>query len=166
VAKNQQAFENLREQFRHRRITKKYIALVWGDPADSGSISLVLAHDSADKSRMQVIEASGAERQRLKSWQALTRFRKLATSGEMSLLEIFMETGVTHQIRVHLAAIGHPIVGDSLYASERDPTELGRHFLHACRLEFSHPASRVPIGVGSPLPSELTSFLERMEIVA
>ena len=77
-----------------------------------------------------------------------------------------METGVMHQIRVHLAAIGHPIVGDSLYASERDPMELGRHFLHACRLEFAHPTNGVPIGVGSPLPSELTNFLERMAIVA
>ena len=166
VAKKQQAFENLREQFRQRRITKKYIALVWGDPADSGSISLVLAHDSADKSRMEVVEGSGTDRQRLRSWHAVTRFRKLVNSGEMSLLEILMETGVTHQIRVHLAAIGHPIVGDSLYASERNPTELGRHFLHACGLEFLHPSSGVPIGVDSPLPSELTKFLERMEIVA
>ena len=166
VAKNQPAFENLREQFRRRRIIKKYIALVWGNPADSGSISLVLAHDSTDKSRMQVVDAFRADRQRLRSWQALTRFRKLANSGEMSLLEIFMETGVTHQIRVHLAAIGHPIVGDSLYASQRRPTQLGRHFLHACHLELSHPASGVRIGVGSPMPSELTNFLERMEIVA
>jgi 23S rRNA pseudouridine1911/1915/1917 synthase len=166
VAKNQQAFENLREQFRRRRIAKKYIALVWGNPADSGSISLGLAHDSTDKRRMQVVKASGADRRRLRNWQALTRFRKLANSGEVSLLEIFMETGVMHQIRVHLAAIGHPIVGDSLYASERNPMELGRHFLHACRLEFSHPTNGVPIGVGSPLPSELTNFLERMEIVA
>jgi 23S rRNA pseudouridine1911/1915/1917 synthase len=166
VAKNQQAFENLREQFRRRRITKKYIALVWAEAADSGSISLVLAHSSTDKRRMKVVAASGANRQRLKSWHALTRFRTLANSGQMSLLEISMETGVTHQIRVHLAAIGHPIVGDSLYAPERDPTELRRHFLHACHLEFSHPTSGLPIGVGSPLPSELSNFLERMEIVA
>ena len=165
VAKNQQAFENLREQFRRRRITKKYIALVWGDAADSGSISLVLAHDSTDKSRMQVVAASGANRRRLRSWHALTRFRKLANSGPLSLLEISMETGVTHQIRVHLAAIGHPIVGDPLYASERDPTELGRHFLHACYLDFCHPASGSQMGVGSLLPSELSNFLERMEIV-
>jgi 23S rRNA pseudouridine1911/1915/1917 synthase len=166
VAKNQPAFENLREQFGRRRIAKKYFALVWGNPSDSGSISLALAHDSTDKSRMEVVAASGAHRHRLRSWHALTRFRKLANSGLMSLLEISIETGVTHQIRVHLAAIGHPIVGDSLYASERDPTELGRHFLHACRLEFFHPASGLRIDVGSPLPSELSNFLKRMEIVA
>jgi 23S rRNA pseudouridine1911/1915/1917 synthase len=166
VAKNQPAFENLREQFRRRRIAKKYFALVWGNPSDSGSISLALAHDSTDKSRMEVVAASGAHRHRLRSWHALTRFRKLANSGLMSLLEISIETGVTHQIRVHLAAIGHPIVGDSLYGSERDPTELGRHFLHACRLEFFHPASGLRIDVGSPLPSELSNFLKRMEIVA
>ena len=166
VAKNQQAFDDLREQFRRRQIIKKYIALVWDHPADSGSIRLRLAHDSTDKSRMQVIGPSGTNRQRLKSWHALTRFRKLANSGEMSLLEILMETGITHQIRAHLAAIGHPIVGDSLYASKRDPMALGRHFLHACGLEFSHPVSGVWVAVGSPLPTELTNFLKRMEIVA
>jgi 23S rRNA pseudouridine1911/1915/1917 synthase len=166
VAKNQPAFENLREQFRRRRITKKYTALVWGNPADSGSISLVLEHDSTDKSRMQVIDPSRTNQQRSKSWHALTRFRKLEKLGEMSLLEILMETGVTHQIRVHLAAIGHPIVGDSLYASKRDPMGLGRHFLHACGLEFSQPRSGVRVAVGSPLPAELTNFLKRMERVA
>jgi 23S rRNA pseudouridine1911/1915/1917 synthase len=166
MAKNQRAFDNLREQFRRRRITKKYIALVWGEAASSGTVNLGLAHDPTDKSRMQVVETSGSDRQRLRSWHALTRFRKLASSGEMSLLEVAMETGVTHQIRVHLAAIGHAIVGDSLYASENCPTDLGRHFLHASRLEFAHPANGKPTAVEAPLPYELSSFLKRMKMVA
>jgi 23S rRNA pseudouridine1911/1915/1917 synthase len=165
VAKNQPGFENLREQFRRRRITKKYLALVWGEAGSSGTISLELAHDPTDKSRMQVINQSGVDRQRLRGWHALTRFRKLASSGEMSLLEIVMETGVTHQIRVHLAAIGHPIVGDSLYAPESYRNELARHFLHASGLEFVHPASGEPIRVDSPLAAELSGFLKRKKIV-
>jgi 23S rRNA pseudouridine1911/1915/1917 synthase len=166
VAKNQPAFNHLREQFRRRRVTKKYIALVWGEAATSGSISLALAHDPSDKSRMQVVNEFGSDRQRPRSWRALTCFLKLANSGEMSLLEISMKTGVTHQIRVHLAAIGHAIVGDSLYGSENYRTIPERHFLHASQLEFAHPASGQSTVVESPLPTELNSFLERMKIVA
>jgi len=166
VGKNQTAFKHLREQFRCRRVIKKYIALVWGKAAPSGSISLALAHDPSDKSRMQVVNEFGSDRPRRRSWHALTRFRKLASSGDMSLLEVTMETGVTHQIRVHLAATGHPIFGDSLYASEHAPTDLGRHFLHASRLEFAHPENGRSMIVESPLPAELSSFLERMKIVA
>jgi 23S rRNA pseudouridine1911/1915/1917 synthase len=165
VAKNQPAFDNLREQFRRRRVIKKYIALVWGEAASSGSISSALAHDPSDKSRMQVVSEFGSDQPRLKSWHALTRFRKLASSGEMSLLEVAMETGVTHQIRVHLAASGHAIVGDSLYGSENYRTDLERYFLHAARLEFAHPANGISTVVESQLPMELSSFLKRMKIV-
>ncbi|HEX6176048.1 MAG TPA: RluA family pseudouridine synthase, partial [Candidatus Binatia bacterium] len=115
VAKNQPAFNNLREQLQRRRVTKKYIALVWGEVASSGSISLALAHDLTDRRRMQVVDDFGSNRRHLRSWHALTSFRKLASSAEMSLVEITMETGVTHQIRVHLAATGHAIVGDTSY---------------------------------------------------
>jgi 23S rRNA pseudouridine1911/1915/1917 synthase len=166
VAKNQAAFDNLREQFRRRRVIKKYIALVWGEVASSGSISLALAHDPTDRRRMQVVNDFGSNRRGLRSWHALTSFQKLASSGEMSLVEITMETGVTHQIRVHLAAIGHAIVGDSLYGSEKYPTDLGRHFLHASRLQFAHPASGQQAVVESPLPTELSSFLKGIRIVA
>ena len=165
VAKNQPAFDNLREQFRRRRVNKKYIALVWGEAAPSGSISLALVHDPTDKSRMQVINESGSNRPRLRSWHARTSFRKLASSNEMSLLEVEMQTGVTHQIRVHLAATGHAIVGDTRYGLVNYSTDLERHFLHASRLEFAHPASGKSIALDSPLPSELRSFLERMKIV-
>jgi len=165
VAKNQPAFDNLREQFRRRRVNKKYIALVWGEASSSGSISLALAHDPTDKSRMQVINESGLNQQRLRSWHARTCFRKLASSNEMSLLEVEMQSGVTHQIRVHLAATGHAIVGDTRYGFVSYSTDLGRHFLHASRLEFAHPANGKSTALDSPVPSELRSFLERMKIV-
>ena len=166
VAKNQPAFDNLREQFRRRRVIKKYIALVWGEVASSGSISLALAHDPTDRSRMQVVNDFGSNRRRVRSWHALTSFRKLASSREMSLVEITMETGVTHQIRVHLAAIGHAIVGDSRYGWDKYPTDLMRHFLHSSRLQFAHPASGQQTILESPLPTELGNFLERIKIVA
>ena len=165
VAKNQQAFGNLREQFQRRRITKQYIALVWGEIDSSGSIGLPLAHDPSDASRMQVVNEFGSNPPVPRSWHATTWFRKLATFGEMSLLEAAMRTGVMHQVRVHLAAMGHAIVGDSLYGSEKYRTDLERHFLHASRLEFSHPGNGNPMVVESPLPIELSSFLKRKEIV-
>jgi 23S rRNA pseudouridine1911/1915/1917 synthase len=164
--KNPPAFDNLREQFQRRRIIKKYIALVWGEVDSSGSISLALAHDPTNKSRMQVVNEFGSNPPVPRSWGAITWFRKLASFGQMSLLEAAMRTGVMHQVRVHLAAMGHAIVGDSLYGSEKYQTHLERHFLHASRLEFAHPANNKPMVVESPLPTELSSFLKRIEIVA
>jgi 23S rRNA-/tRNA-specific pseudouridylate synthase len=114
---------------------------------------------------MHVLNEFGSKRPRLRSWHARTSFRKLASSNEMSLLEVEMQTGVTHQIRVHLAATGHAIVGDTRYGFVSYSTDLGRHFLHASRLEFAHPASGKSIALDSPLPSELRSFLKRMKIV-
>jgi 23S rRNA-/tRNA-specific pseudouridylate synthase len=98
-------------------------------------------------------------------WLASTRFRRLATRHGLSLLEIDMETGVTHQIRVHLAAVGHPIVGDSLYGeADTETFGLKRHFLHACRLEFHHPRDGRRLGVDSRLPGELEDVLRGLGI--
>jgi 23S rRNA pseudouridine1911/1915/1917 synthase len=164
AAKNQHAFGSLREQFRSRRIKKTYWALVWGDAAPCGLISFDLVHDPSHRGRMQIIEGSANRCKPSKIWQAVTRFRNLAASAEMSLLEIEMETGVTHQIRVHLAALGHAIVGDVVYGRKADSLQLGRHFLHACRIEFTHPASANIVVVESPLPAELRSCIDRAKI--
>ena len=164
VAKTQQAFDNLRGQFRDRQIGKSYLGLVWGDPGPHGMITFPLAHHSRSKARMQAIvgEIPGRE---LKSWSAQTRFRKFASSGLTSLLEIEMETGVTHQIRVHMAAIGHPIVADGVYGSTNsEDLGLTRHFLHAYRLRFFHPASSVKTEITAPLPSDLTKVLKRLKL--
>jgi 23S rRNA pseudouridine1911/1915/1917 synthase len=164
LAKNQRSFKNLGDQFRRRQITKKYLALVWGEIDSSGSISYRLAHDPSNKRRMLVIKGSQPVQYRLKSWRALTYFRKIASSGETSFLEIAMRTGVTHQIRAHLAAIGHAIVGDVLYGSDLERSELGRHFLHASYLEFTQPASGKLLGIDSPLPAELRRFMQRRNL--
>jgi 23S rRNA pseudouridine1911/1915/1917 synthase len=140
VAKTQAAFDDLRLQFRRRQVRTKYWALVWGIAEPEGAVAYPIAHDSRDRRRMRAIYDISPRSKKQKSWPALTRFRKLWDSDGLSLLEIEMETGVTHQIRVHLAAIGHSIVGDFLYGEEaRESFGLKRHFLHAHGLEFFHP---------------------------
>ena len=162
VAKTQSAFELLRLQFRRRQIKKSYRALVWGITEAEGSIDYPIAHVSGDKRRMEAV-AGGESRRRQKRWQALTRFRRISASRQCSLLEIEMETGVTHQIRVHLAAAGHPIVGDGLYGARgAENFGLTRHFLHASGLEFSHPADRRVMKVESALPEELREVLAQL----
>jgi 23S rRNA pseudouridine1911/1915/1917 synthase len=156
VAKTQAAFDALRLQFRRRQVKKKYWALVWGITLAEGSVSYPIVHDARDKRRMRAIVDKSPRSKGQKSWVALTRFRKLGDGDGLSLLEIEMETGVTHQIRVHLAAIGHPIVGDLLYGGKgRESFGLKRHFLHAHGLEFFHPRDRRVIKTESELPLEL-----------
>jgi 23S rRNA pseudouridine1911/1915/1917 synthase len=163
VAKTRAAFEHLRRQFRRRQIKKKYWALVWGSPKPEGAVFYPMAHDSSDKSRMRALLAPSGPRKKAKAWTARTRFRKLGEARGLSLLEVEMETGVTHQIRVHLAAIGHPIVGDRLYGAAR-PERFGldRHFLHAFYLEFSHPRDGQPVKIETKLPAELETVLGRL----
>ena len=164
VAKTQTAFDNLKRQFRRRQIKKRYRTLVWGSTETEGSIAYPIAHAGGDKRRMKAV-VNGKVSRRLRYWRALTRYRKLEAFGQFSFLEIEMETGVTHQIRVHLAAISHPIVGDNLYGREgtRD-FNLRRHFLHACSLEFSHPANDRAMRVESELPQELSSVLAQLRL--
>ncbi len=164
VAKTNGAFDQLRGQFRRRAILKTYWTLVWGDAESQGEIALPLAHDSRDRRRMRVIQPSqNAERQR--AWPALTRYRKLGAAQGLSLLEIEMATGVTHQIRVHLAALGHGIVGDGLYGAEHAPAfGLQRHFLHAKGLELSHPSESRALKLDAPLATELGEVLRRLGI--
>jgi 23S rRNA pseudouridine1911/1915/1917 synthase len=164
VAKTRAAFDDLRLQFRRRQIKKSYRALVWGVTATQGEVAYRIAHDSRDPRRMRAITGIARRAKKPKVWPALTRFRKLRKLGGLSLLEIEMETGVTHQIRVHLSAIGHPIVGDVLYGKrDRERFGLRRHFLHACGLRFFHPKDRRVITVESTLPAELEHVLSRLK---
>jgi 23S rRNA pseudouridine1911/1915/1917 synthase len=165
IAKTQSAFEELVRQFRHREIKKKYLALVWGSAQTEGSIVYPIGHDPRDARRMRALVDTVGSKAKQKSWQALTHFRKLREAGGVSLLEINMETGVTHQIRIHLAAIGHPIVGDLLYGGERlKSSGLKRQFLHATRLEFFHPENRCRIKADSPLPVDLADVLTSLHM--
>jgi len=164
VAKTQSAFDDLCRQFRRRAVKKKYLALVWGSTARRGEIDFALAHDFKDERRMRVVVAS--DHRARKVWPALTRFRKVCEQRGLSFLELEMQTGVTHQLRVHLAAIDCPIVGDRLYGADRLETfGLRWHFLHAAELQFTHPGAKSPLTLKAPLPEELSAVLARLNMI-
>jgi 23S rRNA pseudouridine1911/1915/1917 synthase len=164
AAKDQLSFERLRSQFRRGLIRKRYWALVWGRMKTEGEISYSLVHDARDRRRMKAA-AEGERREPAKRWGALTRFRLLGYAQGFSLLEVEIETGVTHQIRVHLEASGHPLVGDPLYGKDRsDPFGLGRQFLHAFYLGFRHPRDGHSVTIESPLPDDLRQVVDRLRI--
>jgi 23S rRNA pseudouridine1911/1915/1917 synthase len=163
VAKTQEGFIELRKQFRQREIVKTYWALVWGQTNPSGTITLPLGHDSRDKARMRAVDPADLKMQRV--WNASTHYRRMVQNTRLALLELQMMTGVTHQIRVHLAAIGHPIVGDALYgAPEQESFGLNRQFLHALKLQFRHPTTGRKLTVEAPLPDDLKKVLARLKL--
>ncbi len=163
VAKSEEIHEALSEQFREREVFKSYIALVHGEPEENaGEINAALAREKHNRTRMAV-RAHG--RKALSLWKVKKRFEKFA------LLAVEIKTGRTHQIRVHLASINHPIVGDETYNAGRDKTvhnlivrkaiqDLNRFFLHAEKLSFTHPVTEERLHFNAPLPDELTEFLE------
>jgi 23S rRNA pseudouridine1911/1915/1917 synthase len=152
VAKNQQAHNGLSAQFKERRVTKGYIALVSGVPArDAGIIDAPIGRDPRHRKRMAVV-AGGRE--------ARTRYRVLEQVSGWSLVELYLESGRTHQIRVHMAYLGHPLMADRVYGRANDLLE--RHFLHANHLGFQHPATGEPMEFRSDLPQDLALGLERL----
>jgi 23S rRNA pseudouridine1911/1915/1917 synthase len=164
IAKTPETFDHLRRQFRERKVEKIYLALVWGESRAEGVIDFPLAHDPRDKKRMRAMTNAPREKG-LRTWQATTRYRKICATGGLSLLEVEMATGVTHQIRVHLANIGHPIVGDRLYGDPQAETfALQRHFLHAWKLRFDHPTESRKISFEVSPPEELRAVLARLDM--
>ena len=150
AAKNQQAHNNLSAQIKDRKVTKGYVALVEGTPSQlQGRIDAPVGRHPHHRTRMAVT-AGGRE--------ARTSYRVMESLAGASLLELYLETGRTHQIRVHLAYLGHPIVGDHVYG-KRSPV-LDRHFLHAHHLGFRHPVHDDDIDLWSPLPEDLAQALE------
>lgn len=162
AAKDQLSFEDLRAQSQAGGIKKTYWALVWGITAESGTVAMPLAHDPKDRRKMRPA-AKPDESRRTRVWPASTQFRRRLSAGGLSLLEIEIVRGVTHQIRAHLQSSGHPIVGDPLYGGkQRDPFALGRQFLHAGSMEFRHPADGRKICVDSPLPGDLKRVMAEL----
>jgi len=163
VAKDETTHEALSAQFREREVYKSYVALVHGVVKDeSGKISEKIGRDRWHRTRMDV---SKNGRDALSIWKIRQRFEKF------TLLDVQIKTGRTHQIRVHLSFINHPIVGDEIYNSGRDKTvsdmkirqaiaDLNRFFLHAEKLAFTHPQTKERLSFVAPLPKELTDFLE------
>jgi 23S rRNA pseudouridine1911/1915/1917 synthase len=158
VAKTQPALERLREQFKNRQVKKTYLALVYGHPpAPEGVIEAPVGRDPHRRQRMAVLPGGRAAR---------TVYRLLAEVGEFSLLAASPETGRTHQIRVHLAWLGVPVVGDRVYGRRREQIEAPRQFLHSWRLSFDHPIAGQRIDLESPLPDDLQSVLRPLAVSA
>jgi 23S rRNA pseudouridine1911/1915/1917 synthase len=150
VAKNRTAHETLADQFKSRSVTKSYIVLVKGKLVpEAGIIEAAIGRDPRNRQRMAVVS---------RGREARTEYRVLRYINDYSLLEIRPRTGRTHQIRVHLAAIGFPVLGDATYGVASP--HLSRQFLHASRLGFRLPSSGRPVEFASPLPPDLKQALE------
>ncbi|MEO6828834.1 MAG: RluA family pseudouridine synthase [Acidobacteriaceae bacterium] len=179
VAKDDRTHRRLGDMFAARQVHKTYIALVHGTvKLDHGTLNAPISRDQQRRTRMTTKRGGGRT--------AISHYRvqQRATSryGHFTLVEVEIETGRTHQIRVHLSSIGHPVVGDTLYGAplqvlpqlqapatrlqkeqaERDAVALGRNFLHAARLEFTHPQTGNLLELKAPLPPDLNGWLERL----
>ena len=155
VAKTADAFNHLQAALKRREIKREYRALVGGQFASAtGTIDAPIGRDPGEPTRMAVIESGRPAR---------THFQRLAEwdDAEVSLAAVALETGRTHQIRVHMKAIGHPVVGDPVYGTKRPAAgDPGRTWLHAASLTFEHPDGSGPITVRSNLPDDLVASLE------
>lgn len=188
VAKNDVAHRKLGEQFSGRQVRKRYVALVHSWPVkDRGTINTEISRDTVRRVRMTTRGSGG--RTAITHYEV--RERIASPFGKFALVDIRIETGRTHQIRVHMSSIGHPVVGDSLYRAPKElrrPTALrkastkatsrrtkevdtattpsvlalNRNFLHAAAIEFTHPRTARPLSFSAPLPVELTQFLEQI----
>ena len=156
VAKNTRTQMALAEQMKRHEITKRYLALVEGVVAlDAGSIDAPIGRDPRHRQQMAITATSSRE--------ARTHFRVLQRFARHTLLLLQLETGRTHQIRVHLKAVGHPVVGDAVYGAsgtQRDHA-LSRQFLHAYQLQFVHPITGAPMELEAPLPEDLEVVLQK-----
>jgi 23S rRNA pseudouridine1911/1915/1917 synthase len=183
VAKNDRAHAALGEMFSSRQIRKTYLALVQGTVERAkGTINAAVGRDPVRRTRMTTQPGDNA-RSAVSHYEVVRRFAN--RFGKFTLVRVRIETGRTHQIRVHMASIGHPVVGDTLYGgagqltdqvaaqaaqskaarrkAEPERLRLGRNFLHAARLEFPHPKTGKLLQLEAPLPEELESFLIRLE---
>ena len=165
VAKDDGAYHHLAKQFKNRTVKKTYRAIVYGKlSGDEGLIDSEIGRHPSERKRMSIRTKKGRP--------AITRWRKLEEFDGATLLEIFPQTGRTHQIRVHLSSIGHPILGDPLYGRKGRPgaiydpvlrecvKRLNRQALHAQQLEFTHPRTGERVQFVSPMPRDMEEVLE------
>jgi len=166
IAKTEASLENLADQFRDRTVFKSYVALVHGRlETGSGRIDQPIARDPGNRTRMAVVRGGRS---------SLSLYRTRRRYQRFTLLDVEIKTGRTHQIRVHLAWLKHPVVGDEVYGAGRDNMiqdprlrahirKLGRQFLHAEQLGFLHPKTATQMKFNAPLPPELLSLVGELE---
>lgn len=157
VAKNDLAHQGLARQLKNSSVTRGYLALAHGQVQNNqGVIEAAIGRDPRDRQKMSVTHRNGKH--------AVTRYRVLGRSQNYTLLELRLETGRTHQIRVHLSYIGHPVVGDSRYGPTRPHFDLDGQFLHAYLLIFIHPRTGSTVEIKALLPDNLTAILETLDL--
>ena len=155
IALNPTAYNNLTLMIKKHEIERIYTALVHGHPKSSnGTIDAPIGRDPHHRTRQAVNEGGRP---------ALTHYEVIREIGQFSFIKVRLETGRMHQIRVHMTAIGHPIVGDQTYGKREGIANLSRQFLHASKLTFNHPISSEKISVTSKLPDDLQSAISLME---
>lgn len=170
IAKGNRSHRNLASQFKSRKVKKNYLALVYGDmESESGVISFAIGRHPVDRKKMSIQSRKGRTAET--RWQARERF-----SG-FTLLDLILKTGRTHQIRVHCAAIHHPIVGDSVYCGRKvrkklaqemnmsgaiDAVAVSRQMLHAWRLEFTHPITQEYLSIEAPIPKDMADLIDML----
>lgn len=162
VALNDEAYYNLVEQFRQRTITRRYIALVYGNlKEDKGEITLKIGRSQSERKKMSTRARKGKE--------AITRWKALERFSNATLIEAKLGTGRTHQIRVHFASTGHPVLGDRIYGKKvelevkaKKKILFPRQMLHAELLGFTHPATDKYLEFSSPLPEDMTQKIKEL----
>jgi 23S rRNA pseudouridine1911/1915/1917 synthase len=167
VAKNDSAHGKLAEEFSGRRVKKTYIALVHGWlKKDRGTIASAISRDAIRRIRMTTRRSGG--REAITHYEVQQRFE--SAFGKFTLLRVTIETGRTHQIRVHLGSLGHPVVGDALYGAPRQivaknlpAISLSRNFLHAAEIQFAHPRTGEALSFSAPIPEQLDQFLNSLK---
>jgi 23S rRNA pseudouridine1911/1915/1917 synthase len=161
VARTRSAWQALRGQFAARRVHKDYLAIVHGPLSVARDLEHWLVHDRRHRGRMRVAARPGTD---VRRWRAHAHIHPIDVGTHVTLVAARLITGVTHQLRVQLAAIGHPIVGDALYGSAPVAGNGDdRHFLHAAALRFTHPTSAAPMQIQSPLPDDFHATFRRFE---
>jgi 23S rRNA pseudouridine1911/1915/1917 synthase len=173
VARNDATHLKLAEMFSRSQMRKTYIALVHGTlKQDAGTINAAISRDAIRRTRMTTRRVTGG-RIAISHYEVVRRIH--STFGNFALVRVRIETGRTHQIRVHMASMGHPVVGDTLYGApariaapekgkrDTESISLERNFLHAAELAFAHPRTGKLLELSAPLPAELEDFLARLE---
>lgn len=155
VAKNDMAHMKMSKQIQDRKVTKKYIALVKGVVAENeATIDLPIARSTRDRKKMAV-DQNGKN--------AITHFKVLKRFDKYTLLELKIDTGRTHQIRVHMSYIGHPVVGDSVYSNGKNEFGVEGQMLHAKHLEFKHPITGEALKLDAPIPEYFQNVLGKLK---
>ena len=154
VAKNDKAHIQMSKQIQNREVKKIYIALVRGViPENEATINMPIGRSMQDRKKMAVTK---------KGKEAITHFQVLERFDKYTLLKVKIDTGRTHQIRVHMAEIGHPVVGDMLYSNGKNEFGVEGQMLHATSLDFKHPITQKPLHLEAPLPEYFEEVLKQL----